>query len=57
MPSKLSLRANGSGKFFFVLLLRNRRVFPSDFIRSGFLRIFIRLGEDDEWMMDGGWCI
>ncbi|CAB5351789.1 unnamed protein product [Rhizophagus irregularis] len=35
-------------RFFFVLLLRNRRVFPSDFIRSGFLRTFIRLGEDDE---------
>ncbi|PKC08519.1 hypothetical protein RhiirA5_416793 [Rhizophagus irregularis] len=32
-------------------------VSPSDFIRSGFLRIFIRLGEDDGWMMDGGWCI
>ncbi|PKY29258.1 hypothetical protein RhiirB3_445821, partial [Rhizophagus irregularis] len=27
-------------------------VSPSDFIRSGFLRIFIRLGEDDGWMMD-----
>ncbi|UZO15018.1 uncharacterized protein OCT59_006457 [Rhizophagus irregularis] len=28
--------------------LLDGRVFPSDFIRSGFLRTFIRLGEDDE---------
>ncbi|CAB5390669.1 unnamed protein product [Rhizophagus irregularis] len=31
------------------------QVFPLDFIRSGFLWIFIRLGEDDGWMMDSGW--
>ncbi|PKK75002.1 hypothetical protein RhiirC2_774151 [Rhizophagus irregularis] len=28
-------------------------VSPLDFIRSGFLQIFIRLGEDDGWMVDG----
>ncbi|POG82726.1 hypothetical protein GLOIN_2v1761638 [Rhizophagus irregularis DAOM 181602=DAOM 197198] len=37
--------------------LLDGQVSPSDFIRSGFLRIFIRLGEDDGWIMDGGWCI
>ncbi|CAB5199190.1 unnamed protein product [Rhizophagus irregularis] len=31
--------------------------FPLSIWGSGFLRIFIRLGEDDGWMVDGGWCI
>ncbi|PKC67047.1 hypothetical protein RhiirA1_458921 [Rhizophagus irregularis] len=42
---------------FLLRTLLDGRISPSDFIRSGFLQIFIRLGEDDGWMMDGEWCI
>ncbi|PKK58515.1 hypothetical protein RhiirC2_796176 [Rhizophagus irregularis] len=60
-PSKYnrSLRYGMVDGFHFGLIdrvsINELEVSPLDFIRSGFLWIFIRLGEDDGWMMDGGW--